>query len=465
MKKSHLITIILLLFVFQQCSHDDAPVTEKTKVTFSLSSSTLASGRTKSYSLDDVTTVVANLQSGGTMISQRISLTKFGDTYATNPVELAPGTYTLTDFFLENDSSNVLFATPHSGSSLAPLVKHPLSINFNVVSGKNTTVAMEVVPVDNHSPEDFGYATFSVQVARPLSVSVFTTEGTPKLASAKAYILHAADTVAKYSLGAKVNLISFKLDPEQIYQLVIIKDGFTKYTKTFIYDSLTAELNGLALKAYLAPALSFNSSVTWRNYRIDGLALTLYSTNDTPMHIEWGDGTSEDITINADEYGTYIHHDYPNATVTYYTTISGDVNKIKEVDGSGGEVIIRNMNFEHVPELTGINFFQTGTDVLDLHKNTKMEYIVFGGSKLILPEHNKLKIVVIWGTALASSLDQIINNVYQNAVAGNISDGQFLYSLSPDSNEEIPLGTPSDESILKLQELAYNRGWIVTPNP
>ena len=265
MKKLHLIPVILFLFVFQQCSQDEAPATEKTKVTFSLSSSDLTSGRSKSYSLDDVTTVVANLQSGGTVISQRINLTKFGDTYATDPVELAPGTYTLTDFFLENDSSSVLFATPHSGSPLAPIVKHPLSLNFNVVSGKNTTVAMEVVPVESHSPEDFGYVTFSVQVARPLSVAVFTTEGTSKLASAKAYMLHGADTVAKYSLGAKVNLISFKLDPEETYQLVIIKDGFTRYLKTFIYNNLIDELNGLALKAYLAPALSFNSSTTWRD--------------------------------------------------------------------------------------------------------------------------------------------------------------------------------------------------------
>ncbi|HTJ49213.1 MAG TPA: hypothetical protein VL443_07130, partial [Cyclobacteriaceae bacterium] len=62
--KLHLIPVILLLFVFQQCSQDEAPATEKTKVTFSLSSSDLSSGRSKSYSLDDVTTVVANLQSG-----------------------------------------------------------------------------------------------------------------------------------------------------------------------------------------------------------------------------------------------------------------------------------------------------------------------------------------------------------------------------------------------------------------
>jgi len=463
--KLHLIPVILLLFVFQQCSQDEAPATEKTKVTFSLSSSDLSSGRSKSYSLDDVTTVVANLQSGGTVISQRINLTKFGDTYATDPVELAPGTYTLTDFFLENDSSSVLFATPHSGSPLAPIVKHPLSINFNVVSGKNTTVAMEVVPVDSHSPEDFGYESFTVQVARPLSVAVFTTEGSAKLASAKAYILHGADTVSKYSLGAKVNLISFKLDPEETYQLVIIKDGFTRYIKTFIYNNLIDELNGLALKAYLAPAFSFNSNVTWRDYKIDGLALQLYSTSEVLLHIEWGDGTSQDITISGDEYGDYIYHDYPNATATYYTTISGDVNKIKEVDGAGSEVIIQNMNFEHLPELTGINFFQSGPDAVDLHKNTKMEYIVFGGNQLVLPEHNKLKIVVVWGTALAPSLDYIIDNVYQNAVAGNISGGQFYYALSPDSDEEIPLGTPSDESILKLQDLMYGRGWMVGPNP
>src|SRR5690606_39723000 len=81
---------------------------------------------------------------------------------------------------------SILFPYTTLFRSFAPLVVRPLPYSFNVLKGKLTNVAMEVVSTKGYAPKDFGYAAFNIEVVNPLSVTVFTSKGgETKLASAR----------------------------------------------------------------------------------------------------------------------------------------------------------------------------------------------------------------------------------------------------------------------------------------
>lgn len=146
------------------------------------------------------------------------------------PLEFDLGRYNVTDFLIAS-GSEILYAVPKKNTPLAPLVVRPLPYSFNVLKGKLTNVAMEVVSTKGYAPKDFGYAAFNIEVVNPLSVTVFTSKGgETKLASAEAFLYDAEDKLIKtYDLGAKVNLLSFKGDVDASYKLVVRKPGYSLY--------------------------------------------------------------------------------------------------------------------------------------------------------------------------------------------------------------------------------------------
>jgi hypothetical protein len=466
MKRSGLILIVpLLFFLLQRCSNDEELTPAKSKVSFSLNA-LMDAGRTQSSELTNATAVLLSLETTNgdpVLTNQRINLLSFGESFVTEPLELEPGTYSIAAFLLVNDSSDVLFATPVAGSPLAQIVKHPLQVSFHVSAGKSVSVAMEVVPVDAYTPEEFGYVSFSINVVRPLPISVFAIGKTAKLSSATAYIIKDIDTLATLGLGAKVNVIPFKLDIDETYTLVIIKDGYSRFTRNFIYNDLIEELNGSALKVYLNEALTFTLKTTFGEYNPEW-SVVIGSLEGADVMVDWGDGTSQAVTIGASDYGDTFQRQYPNATASYFVTITGEINKITLWDSNPSEATYGKINFEHLPELRMVNFFVGGSGTLDLTHNYKIKHIVFGGNKLLLPQHHDLSIVVIYGEALAPSLDNIIQNVAENAIAKTITGGIFQYSENPDSDSEIGLGTPSAASISLLETLAYAYQWSIYPS-
>ncbi|MEO7992029.1 MAG: hypothetical protein ABI663_20930 [Chryseolinea sp.] len=468
MKKSvMLFSVLLLLFIFQRCNPDeDVAPSAKTKVTFDFSSPGDINGRKKTDISESTTLVVSIETSTGESVLSHHSLTllSFGDGYVTEPIDLFPGNYVITDFMLV-DNSDVLFVTPHTGSSLAALVKHPLPYGFRVERNKLHTINMQVVEVEEHGPEDFGYASFHIDVVRPLPFAVFTMGKTIKLTSAKAYLLKDADTVEVYSLGAKVNILSFKHDPHETYRLVIQKDGYAAFSKTFVYDELIAEMNGHPLNAYLQPALTMTLSV---NPFAEGypnnsgyVTFRLSASSDANVTIDWGDGVIQQLPIDASVYYTTVWHVYNNGS--YYIGITGDLEKITDYSILDLERAKLKINFDNLSELKVVNLLWAGNniDVLDIRKNKKIEHIVFGGNTLLLPDESNLRIVVVFGEGIVPSLDYIIDNVYTNTVNKNIFDGSLEIDDHPDSGN--PIGNPSDESRWKIEQLTTLYGWQFYP--
>ena len=67
-----------------------------------------------------------------------------------------------------NPSGEVVFASPLAGSPLAYLVNRPLPFNFNIIPNQVTRVVPEVLAVGDQTPDQFGYASFGVQIIKPL---------------------------------------------------------------------------------------------------------------------------------------------------------------------------------------------------------------------------------------------------------------------------------------------------------
>ncbi len=98
-----------------------------------------------------------------------IPLYKFGTEFISQKVELDNGAYFLSLFMVINPQGDVVYAAPKAGSKLAYLVKNPLPLYFKVTAGVTSRIPVEVLPVNNQPPADFGYVAFAIDIVRPLT--------------------------------------------------------------------------------------------------------------------------------------------------------------------------------------------------------------------------------------------------------------------------------------------------------
>lgn len=111
---------------------------------------------------------VEDMEGNVVMNDSLIPLYIFGTGFVSENIELAAGEYKLTKFLVINPSGNVIYATPVEGSPLAYLVKKPLPFVFGIHAERITRVIPEVLAVGGHSPGDFGYVSFGMQIIKPL---------------------------------------------------------------------------------------------------------------------------------------------------------------------------------------------------------------------------------------------------------------------------------------------------------
>ncbi|MGQ1785179.1 DNRLRE domain-containing protein [Saccharicrinis sp. GN24d3] len=147
---------------------------------------------------------------------EAVSLYKFWDGFISEKVELKEGTYTLTEFMIINSNGEVVFATPKEGSPLAYLVEKPLPVNFIIEASDVTGLRIEVIPVGDHPPEDFGYVNFGIGIVRPLAFFTAAYINHPLIMAPSRFIeanLDVYDPEGKYyefKLEAKVNELVIK---------------------------------------------------------------------------------------------------------------------------------------------------------------------------------------------------------------------------------------------------------------
>lgn len=107
----------------------------------------------------------------------RTEVYAFGSTYVSQQLELEVGEYRLTRFLVIDARSQTICAAPNAADpsadpALLALVRQPLPLAFDVGPSVTRSQPVEILPVGEHTPGQFGYAAFTFRVqARPESAT------------------------------------------------------------------------------------------------------------------------------------------------------------------------------------------------------------------------------------------------------------------------------------------------------
>lgn len=175
MKISHLfsrVVIMALIFasfyaLLSSCKEDYDSNLKPGRVVFSFSSSQDQGGRSKEVNPAFVSYTLE--KPDGSTISDKIELIAFNESFVTQPLDLHPGEYKVMQFIILDASNVALYATPLEGSELADLVEEPLPLSFTIGADEITNVVPQVLKLEDHTPEELGYAAFAFEVVETLT--------------------------------------------------------------------------------------------------------------------------------------------------------------------------------------------------------------------------------------------------------------------------------------------------------
>ncbi len=245
---------VLAFCVLTACQPEESVVPNETTgtVVFSVPISGNAENGRIAELLDEnlsqvIVTIESNSSEDTSTIYKELNLFNFEGTWITEPIALKSSEYRVTQFLVSNDNQEIIYAAPTVGSNYANLVEKPLAIDFNVQSDETTQVAVEVVSTIGSEPEDFGYATFTFEIASTFDflLSVFSYNSTTKnfeLTTAHLTVLAEGDTLANYELEAVTNSIKV-LDGYDRYEITLEKDGYVMYQKIYSNKTLKSYNN------------------------------------------------------------------------------------------------------------------------------------------------------------------------------------------------------------------------------
>ena len=257
-----------IIFGLQSCDEQHVQL-DKSKVQFSLSPGGTSEGRARTMELPDDASLRISVESAsGTPVfsNHEIHVSKTGDGYFSEPLELLPGNYVITDFMTVTDGE-VLNAAPKSKSDFSSLVMNALPYNFSVAENGVAKVGMQVIEARNEKPEAFGYTSFKMSALNKLSFMVSApTGGQASLKGASAELRRGNHLIKTFPVKPGMNNIGFEGDPDAVYTLSVLA-GETADVKTFNYKALKKELGAKPLKMALKPALllTMESSVDQAN--------------------------------------------------------------------------------------------------------------------------------------------------------------------------------------------------------
>jgi hypothetical protein len=416
---------------------------------------------------------------------KKVDLIKLGDGYITAPLALTEGNYRLTDFFVMSAGGEVLYATPKEGSDLASLVTDPLPMNFSVTPNGIVNLDVQVVDVDQQIPEDFGYVTFGVEVVgSDYAISLFISEGNElSLASGKLELYQGNDLVYEQNLDAKVNTVNFKGDPNQRYELFILKEGFTIRTREFMWHELTDELNGRPLVFTLEPAFTivvkhhdvFDDNLPFTfNLNLKGLPGAEYE-----VIIDWGDGTVDHVIeyFKPDGYSPtqFMLHFYSAdlAGQRNVVNITGSLSKVDFFFLSNPlPLSMSAVDFAALPNIDAISWMLAPArndtpENIDVSHNSKLTWLNVSGSRTKHVNNSNNPVLTgvdLWNTE--------VSNEYINEVIMNLPERSGIFPSRvgfafgrPTNSDQQNLAILTEESRLKLIALRDTYGWSIYPNP
>lgn len=469
MKKTLFYSLLLLLCATNwRCANDESPGIEPdiASVTFSVASFIDASGRTAASPMPSSLYISLTNDKGEPIFSfKQVKIMAMGNSYVTEPLELKPGHYRITDFALSNDGSSFVYAVPKKGSILEKAVINPLPYRFRVLKNQINNFAMQVVDVTHSSPSDFGYTTFSIDAVNPLRISVFTRDADQlNLAAARAYLLMGSDTLEEFSLAATINTISFSGEPLANYKLIVARDGYNPYELDFTYQALADTLNGLALKVYLSKPLTI---LAYTGGFQHSFLFSLYTIHEGTFHISWGDGTTDTYTT----YDNFFDGEHTYATDgNFPIVVTGDLDEVNGFYAFYDNAWYDAVDFSGLPNLEDVStgWMQHGPTVIDLRYNPKIRTANLAYNvnlqEVLIPEDNHVVGLTISGPNQLTSavLDDVIYKLY-NAV---VRDGGYKGTINITATyipSNAMLGPPSADALEKLHILKTTYNWNVFP--
>jgi hypothetical protein len=195
---------------------------------------------------------------GNSILSDKlVPLYTFGTNFVSAKVELKTGEFRLTKFMVIDPTGAVIYASPKAGSPLAYLINKPLPMSFNIVSAQNTPLATEVLVVGDQAPSQFGYATFGIQIVKPLDFYTMCILENPnplimapiQITTAKLTISNNNGWIYSFNLTAAVNHLIIRGGSSN-YTFLLEKEGYASQNLQFTAQQLLAATkeNPLILK-------------------------------------------------------------------------------------------------------------------------------------------------------------------------------------------------------------------------
>ncbi len=463
--KNAILTVWLFAFglIIQSCSEHGVQV-EKQRVQFTISPAS-TSGRTLS-DIDLPANSHARISIAGSngvsiFSDHEMSISSIGSVYVTDPVELMPGSYMITDFMIVSDSVE-LYVTPKKGAELSASFIDALPYCFSVAENNTASVTMPVADVRNKELQKFGYTSSR---AKDKTLSIVVHDSNTSLTSATAELRQNKKLLNIFLLAAAVNTVTLGGDPKLPYTLTVYTASSAK-TQTFNIRQLKKEIGKEPLQISLEPALvlAIQSSVDEGNeyeeyfeFRMDG---------EGTVNINWGDGEQSAANLPFEISHGYIAGDYTaivTGNIHQVTDFSGfsygsvilaitgltNLTSLRTYDPSWGAVPIK-VDLSNCKQLETINIAKYGAPYEPCNLRTDFK----------LPTEHFITAFIFDAPSFdinreyisAEELEAMVNNIYNNTIARQIYNGKFFVN---------PVVTPAPETQQKLDILKNEYNWQV----
>lgn len=206
---------------------------------------------------------VEDTKGNAILTDKLVPLYTFGANFVSAKVEIKTGEFRLTKFMVINPTGAVLYASPKAGSPLAYLINKPLPMTFNITPNNTTPVATEVLVVGDQAPSQFGYATFGIQIVKPLDFYTFCildnglTLAPTQMTTAKLTISNNAGWIYSFKLTAAINHLIIRGGASN-YAFLLEKEGYASLKLQFTAQQLLAATkeNPLAIRIPLVSTVT-----------------------------------------------------------------------------------------------------------------------------------------------------------------------------------------------------------------
>lgn len=242
--------VVPSLFTFYSCEENNVDNSANGIAEFSISmpgdAGTKSAALTDSVKLSFQVMISVEDLAGNVVFNDKlIPLYIFGTGYISENLEIKTGEFRLTKFMVINPSGEVIYAAPKAGSPLAYLATRPLPFNFNIFPKQVTRIIPEVLAVGTQTPDQFGYASFGVQIIKPLEFWTVCILDNP-LIMAPTQFTTARLTVSApsgwrytFQLQAGVNHLVIR-GGSDIYNFLLEKEGYAPQKMQFYAKDLLA---------------------------------------------------------------------------------------------------------------------------------------------------------------------------------------------------------------------------------